>query len=971
MEPDQRNQISRIYHAALERPPEERRAFVKQACAGNDALRQEVESLLHYESASPQFLEIPAPDVLGKELPQAAEEISMLGRQLGSFTILSTLGVGGMGEVYRARDTKLGRDVAIKILPRHFTADPDRRSRFTREARLLATLNHPHIGAIYGVEEAEGLTALVLELVEGPTLAERLERGPLPIAEALAIASEIADALDAAHEKGIVHRDLKPANIVLQQTSGVAPAAPRAKILDFGLGKTIAIGSDPTPLMSGSFGGTADGRILGTPAYMSPEQARGHPVDKRTDIWAFACVLYEMLTGRPAFEGETISDTFAHILERDPDWHALPVDTPVSVRTLLQHCLRKNPHNRLHDIADARIEIDDGQSALSSGTLGAAGTAVVFVRHPIRERLAWTIATLLAVALLGTVSLLVIRNRTAVPVSPVQFDVDPPDNWRFATDASSGAAPEIAVSPDGQHLVVVAYSEGTSMLWVRPVARPSWRRLVGTEGAVAPFWSPDSQSIGFFAKDELKTIRLNGGLPVPVCPARSSDSASGTWNRKDVIVFADWDVLHQVSAHGGTPTPVTSLAKGETGHHWPYFLPDDDRFLYLVQLAAGSELRVGSLTSTDTRSLGPFESNVEYAQGRLVLVRAGMLTAQGFDLRTLQLQGDPLVLPNEIAFYPPTRRGVFSASEGGVIVYSRAGNSVSRLAWFDRAGKPLGTVGDPGVYINLDLSRDDSKVAVSELTLQPGGPSVDIWRVDLERAGLAARLPSRPHSDREFDPAWSADGSYVAFTLTKTDGTSALYLRHSDGTGEAELLDSATVIKSPTWSPDGHFLVYTKGTSDNGDLWMLPLAGERKPSVFLPSAYDVSSPSLSPDGHWIAYQSNKSGRTEVYVCTFPGAQREDKISQNGGWAPRWRGDGRELFFLGFDGSMMAADIDTTRNTVALNPQRLFQTGLTTWGNQRPYAVAKDGRKFLIPIPRDTAGATPITIVLNWQATPAR
>jgi serine/threonine protein kinase len=508
MGPDRRKWISELHHAALARPVAERSRFLQAACDGDETLRHEVESLLTYESAAEPFLETPAADVVVGVLTDVDSRPQILNRQVGSYTIVASLGAGGMGEVYRARDGKLGRDVAIKILPTHFTSDPERRARFAREARLLATLNHPHIGAIYGLEETDGVAALVLELVEGPTLAERLETGPLPIGDALAIARQIAEALDAAHEKGIVHRDLKPGNIVLQSSAnaaGVASSETRAKVLDFGLAKTMAVGpkGDLTQRPPGSLDGTEEGRILGTPAYMSPEQARGQAVDKRTDIWAFGCVLYEMLTGLRAFDGPTISDTFVSILEREPHWDALPAEAPMSIRALLERCLRKDPRNRLHDIADARIELDDGSKPLA--TTSAATDATPAKPVSVRDRLGWIVAAALALTLGGVILL----NRRDVPSEapePVEFPILPPEGTSFTSPVV-----EFAVSPDGRHVALVAKSKAGSSLWVRSLTAVDPRPLRGTEGARNPFWSPDSQSIGFFAGNQLKTVQASGG----------------------------------------------------------------------------------------------------------------------------------------------------------------------------------------------------------------------------------------------------------------------------------------------------------------------------------------------------------------------------------------------------------------------------------------------------------------------------
>jgi eukaryotic-like serine/threonine-protein kinase len=532
MKPDRRHsQISDIYHAALARNPAEREAFVRNACDGDEALRREVESLLQYESQSSGFLESPAA-VMAGALEGAPAGHVMAGRQLGPYTIVTPLGAGGMGEVYRARDTKLGRDVAIKILPSHLTNDPEHRARFAREARTLATLNHPHIGAIYGLEESDGLSALVLELVEGQTLAERLERGPLKIADALVIARQIADALDAAHEKGIVHRDLKPANVVLQGSSGGAGDV-RAKVLDFGLAKLVAVDLANSPAPSGSFDGTADGRILGTPAYMSPEQARGLTVDKRTDVWAFGCLLFEMLTGRRAFEGATITDTLAQVLEREPDRTRLPAQTPPSIRTLLDRCLRKDPQRRLHDIADALIEIDD--AAKPGITAGPATDEARRRPRRNRQRLTWIAAGILAGVLL-TAGLFVVGSRRTNPT--------PDRAYELALTAPAGSRfPDtylpFAIAPDGSHVALVAVTGSAEQsLWIRPLGSSAAWPLPGTEGAQYPFWSPDSKHVAFFATGKLKKVAIKGGAPFDIATAVGGvANGGGAWNRDGLILF--------------------------------------------------------------------------------------------------------------------------------------------------------------------------------------------------------------------------------------------------------------------------------------------------------------------------------------------------------------------------------------------------------------------------------------------------
>ena len=511
VEPDRRRrQISDLYHAALSQSPGERAAFLEQVCGGDTALRQEVESLLQYEPATSRFLEAPAAVMAGvSDVPGT----SMVGRELGPYRLLAPLGAGGMGEVYRARDSKLGRDVAIKILPAFFSADPERRARFAREARLLATLNHPHIGAIYGLEETDGATALVLELIEGPTLADRLGRGSLALSEALAIARQVAEALEAAHEHRIIHRDLKPANVVLQgQRADV-----RVKVLDFGLAKFVHSHEDQAATAT-AMARTEDGRILGTPAYMSPEQARGEAVDRRTDIWAFGCVLFEMLSGRRAFEGQTIPDTLAHVLERDPDWSALPATTPTALRSLLERCLRKEPRKRLHDIADARIELEERM--LPGGSSASALAAPV--ERDGRKRLAWGVGAILAMVAVAATTLPYWRNTPGGGPELIVFPIAPAENSRFI-----GTSPEFAISPNGRQVAFVASSNRGSKLWVRSIDAVEIRPLDGTDGARNPFWSPDSQSVGYFAGDKLKIIRVNGGSPVDLSPVGNTARSCG------------------------------------------------------------------------------------------------------------------------------------------------------------------------------------------------------------------------------------------------------------------------------------------------------------------------------------------------------------------------------------------------------------------------------------------------------------
>jgi serine/threonine protein kinase/WD40 repeat protein len=873
LEPDRRNQISDLYHAALQRGPGERSAFLKQACAGDEALLHEVESLLGYEAASARFLETPAVEVVPGSLAAAQDKTEMVGRQIGAYRILAPLGAGGMGEVYRARDSKLGREVAIKVLPPHFTVDPERRARFAREARSLATLNHPHIGAIYGLEEAEGVTALVLELVEGPTLADRLERGPLPVSDALAIARQIADALDAAHEKGIVHRDLKPANIVLQggaAASGQMSGDACAKVLDFGLAKTMAVGleGDLTQRPSGSLDGTEEGRILGTPAYMSPEQARGHPVDKRTDIWAFGCVLFEMLSGRRAFDGDTISDTFVSILEREPHWDALPAEAPTSIRTLLERCLRKDPRARLHDIADARIELDDGSKPFAATKSAADAAPAQSGRR--RDRLGWIVAAALALALGGT---MLLNRREVAPAAPelVEFPILPPEGSSFPSPMVG-----FAVSPDGRHVALLAKSKAGSSLWVRSLAAVDPRPIRGTEGASNPFWSPDSQSIGFFAGNQLKTVRASEGAAVaPLTWSVSMPenweslgfAPTGAWNSQDVVVFGpsrDGN-LYQVNVRrGGMATPVTTTRE-TSQYRRPSFLPDGQHFLYVSSVSGSgtkNEVRVGSLTTADTAVIDTFESPVSYAAGHLFFTRGGNIMAQSFNEETLRLEGDPVRLRAQVRGDMPGARP-FSVATNGRLVFLPPPRTEPQLTWLDRSGRPVGSVGAPGFSGgNLDVSPDGQQLAVTK-PVHAGEPQTDIWLIELA-TGRATPLTEDHAGD--YDPTWSPDGKYIVFNSGRLGGSS-LFLRASDGSGlDVPLVkfekSEANRFTVASWSRAGVLIFNVLKMDGDFDLWTLSMSGDRTRRVFVSSKQSELNGTFSPDGRWVAYSRTRRAVTK-------------------------------------------------------------------------------------------------------------
>ncbi len=876
------------------------------------------------------------------------------GDRLGPYEVLSALGAGGMGEVYRARDTKLGREVAIKILPRLFTSDPERLVRFEREARMLAALNHPNIGAIYGLEDADGVRALVLELIEGETLADRIQRRALPVAEALTIARQIADALDSAHEKGIIHRDLKPANVKITPDGVV-------KVLDFGLAKAAA-GDGSSPDLSQSptdtGGGTREGIILGTAAYMSPDQARGKRVGKRTDVWAFGCVLYEMLTGRVPFPGETMSDTVAAILGREPDWHALPAATPEAIRRLLRRSLQKDDKVRLRDIADARLEIDEARSESPSPDSAAT--------PPLRrtERLAW-LAAVGALALVAA-AMAAWAVRPTPPPPEVQLEINTPP-VSDPEDLSS-----LAISPDGQKLVFVATEDGQPQLWVRELDSVVSRPIPGTGDASMPFWSHDSRSVGFYADGLLKRIDLAGGLVRTLTEATAG--VGGSWNRDGVILLVrnPASAIVRISADGGMSAEATRLEGSHAGHIFPHFLPDGRHFLYYVNGAPETRgVYVGQLDGSATRKLFDSDSAAVYASGHLLFVRGATLLAQGFEVSRLEVTGSPFpVAAGVVGSMLANVRAALSATAGGAIAF-RVGYAQAerQFVWVDRSGKEIGTVGAPdsGLAISPSISPDGGSLAF----LRRVNGNADIWLLETRR-GLLSRFTE--HAAEDIFPVWSRDGVRIAFTSNR-NGTIDLYQKRTTGVGVEELLLPGGPEESFAcdWSPDGQFLLYQRRSAKTGfDFWALPLAGGGKPFSVGQTEFDERDGQFSPDGKRMAFHSNRSGRFEVYVQPFPGPGAALRVSTGGGAQVRWRPDGRELFYIALDGRLMAAPIQVPADgqLVVGMPVPLFATHVgrvLSIGAQ--YIVSSDGQRFLMNTFVQDASPTTIRLILNWQPRP--
>jgi eukaryotic-like serine/threonine-protein kinase len=883
----------------------------------------------------------------------------MIGSKLAHYEITSHLGSGGMGDVYQATDSKLARSVAIKFLPEAFSHDSGRIERFEREARVLASLSHSNIAAIHGLEESEDRKFLVMELVEGETLAERIKRGPIPVDESLGLAKQICEALEAAHEKGIVHRDLKPANVKITPDG-------RVKVLDFGLAKAFANEPSPIPGREGfsksptlSMAATSAGVILGTAAYMSPEQAKGRQVDKRTDIFAFGSVLYEMLTGSAAFEGEDVPDILGAVLKSEPDWTRLPADVPLRIRELLRLCLQKDVKKRRSDAADVRIDIEQ---ALAEPALAA--TVVTPARKP-RERIAWAIA---AVALIAAAALLAAPYfvPAPAPLAASRFLIELPPDANILSGTL--ASPFPTVSPDGRYIVFAAQSGGAVRLWLRPVGSLSAQPIAGTDGIAPtnsnPFWSADSRFIGFFAAGKLKKVAVGGGPPQILCDA-GGDAIAGTWNQDDVILFENSGSIHRVAATGGISAPVRvpDKLKDAGTYKFPYFLPDGRHFLYL---AAGSkpEVWAGALDAADDKSLFATNSRVLYAApSHLLFMRDGTLMAQPFDARNLSLTGDVFPIAEQIAFSAGNGGAAFSASTNGTLVYrANAAAATTELTWFDRSGKNLGIVRANGNFQQPRLSPDQDRVVVSK---RDGGNG-DIWLIDLLR-GTSSRFSFDPGDDQW--PIFSADGKQIAFASAR-GGAWGLYMKSADGGGAEELIHKVegSTAYVDSWSSDGKVLLYDTVLPPTGrDTFALSMTGERKSIPVVNDKFTQQGARLSPDGRWMLYGSDESGRLEIYVQAFPPSGGKWQVSVDGASATvgNWRGDGREIVFQAVDGKMMAVDVKLGATFEAGIPRALFQVPGPVIGNR--FAMSSDAQRFLFPLAPQTGDRAALTTVLNWAS----
>jgi Tol biopolymer transport system component len=838
-------------------------------------------------------------------------------------------------------------------------------------------LNHPHIAGIYGLEDVGSSRVLVLEFVDGESLAQRLTSGRIPVDETLGIARQIIDALEAAHEKGIVHRDLKPANIMLTGDG-------RVKVLDFGLAKleprgsveSSAPGATHSPTLT--FAATQAGVILGTAAYMSPEQAKGRAADKRSDVWAFGCVLFEMLTGTRAFDGEDVSDTLAAVLRGEPDWNTFPPDVPAQVRAIVRQCVVRDRKARIPDIAVARFMLDQPPADTATG----AQRALAGNRVPRSARI-WQVAA--ALLLLTTIAGAGAWYRVQSAPRPVtRFSVLPPDNGVFASGLRNRVAASAAISPDGSKLALtVRDPSGKVQLWIRPIDSLTAQLLAGTEGAAYPFWSPDSRFVGYSTQGKLMKVAANGGPPQTVSAFRGTGilGRGATWNRDGIIVFNSGPgPLFRVPSGGAQASPIGTLPAGLASFNFPTFLPDGD---HLIVYGAGASedaagLYVVSLDNGQATRIGFAESGAAFAaqDGLLLFVRQGTLLAQAFDPATLSLSGEPVAVADRIETNEIPGFNAFSLSSTGTLAYgmSASGGGMLQLNWVDRVGKLLQIAGPLANYRGIDLSRDGMLIAAHhhERSLQG-----DIWITELAR-GTTSRF-TYDASQENSSPVWSPDGKFVAFASLRQSKW-GLYRKPTDNAGaEERLLESDDTVLPQSWSPDGQSIVYTRFTARPPDLFLLPLSGDRKPIALLDRPFIETYGQVSPDGKWLAYESNETGTDEVYVQPFPRGAGKWKVSTNGGSFPRWRRDGRELFYLSqylsqqTSAKMMSVAVKATETTFdASAPKELFDSAnpnLNHNGPYLPYAVSPDGQRFLLPqSPASGTQATaPVVVVINWAA----
>jgi serine/threonine protein kinase len=900
----------------------------------------------------------------------------MIGQAISHYKIIEKLGEGGMGIVYKAQDTKLNRTVALKFLPDHISSSEKDTARFMQEAQAAASLNHPNICTIYGIEESEGKHFIVMEFVDGQTLQETMradQRSAIQMKQAIEIGIQVAEGLAAAHEKGITHRDIKPENIMIRK-DGIA------QIMDFGLAK-----------LRGATRLTKEGSTVGTAGYMSPEQVQGQETDHRSDIFSLGVLLYEMFTGQVPFKGVHETAIAYEIVNVDSSpMSAVRSDIPAELDAIVLDCLEKDPRERTQAASQVALELkryrrESSRQRVSrvtaarpvasrvSSSSGAAiaesvESAQFLPASPLKRRIPWFAAFVFF--LTSVVLALLFFRSSPIERNTIRSIITPPEKASFYFYGNTAGPP--IISPDGKRIVFAAKdSSGKRALFVRSLDALEAQRLAGTEDAVHPFWSSDNQFVGFVGSGKLKKIDALGGPPLTIC--NSQDSRGGTWNKDGTVVFspAPGNPLLVVSSTGGVPTAVTKLdpERKETTHRWPFFLPDGQHFLYFARTVAtgaqgeGDAIRVASLDGKTNKVLVNASSNAVYASGYLLFVRGSSLIAQQFNPLSLELEGEATAIVQGIAYDPSTNRGLFSASENGVLVYQTGSVQIgSQLNLVDRSGKALGVIGDIGEYLGFRIAHDGQRIALA--VYDQKSRNNDIWIYEIGR-GLKTRFTFDPAA--ELNPVWSPDGNRVVFTSNRK-GRTDLYMKSSSGAAGDELLLESPEGKLPTdWSSDGKHLAYQSA----GDIWVLSMnpqggnperaGGDRKAIPFLQTEFFEGEARFSPDGRWIAYSSNESGQAEVYVRPHPQSGGKWQVSTAGGFAPTWRRDGRELYYVSVDGKLMVAEITVKGSTLeASSPRPLFEMRGVN------YDVMSDGRRFILNIPVETQLALPLTLVVNWD-----
>ncbi len=886
------------------------------------------------------------------------------GARLGSYEITARIGEGGMGEVYRATDTILKRQVALKVLPEELALDRERLARLQREAEVLASLNHPNIAAIYGLERANGVLAIVMELVDGPTLADRIAEGPVPLDEGVSIARQMAEALEAAHEQGVVHRDLKPANIKVRSDGTV-------KLLDFGLAKPIdrvdeaatnVTRLSDSRMVTSPAMMTQLGTIVGTVGYMSPEQAKGKPADKRSDIWAFGVVVAEMFSGRRMFDGGTTAETMAAVLTSEPDL----TDVPLRVQRLVRLCLAKDPRARLRHIGDAPVLIDSPSPPTPAQR---------------RRRIdSWVYATVLVI-LAGAGGAFVAwssRRPVAVDEAITRFYIDAPRDASFNYTYTA-----TAISPDGRQIAFrVATATDAPALWLRPLDALAGRRMAGTEGADFPFWSPDGRSVAFFSAGKLKRVDLTGTTPIVLCDASDADAtvAGGSWNRDGVIIFGAPEGIYRLSAAGGTPSLLAPIdtTSGETGYGSPQFLADGDRFLMFVRSSNPAQQgyyitslsqpqRKTRLLAGNTKAI--YVTNEGGNSSYLLYLQERALLARRLDPRTLTLTGDPVPIASDIAMFPPGFHGSFwSSASGNVLAYRTEASDRPRLSWIYPDGKRQIITGTDDFYTYTRVSRDGLHAAMD---LTDGAGNFDIWTWDFARR-VKTRQTFDPKPDRA--ATWAPTGHELAFSSLRT-GVWQLYRKNVDtGQPEEQLTRGPEDKIAPEWSRDGRYLVFVQvGTTTAEDIFAMTLDGDRQPFPVLQTPAIETNPSLSPDGQWLAFESSYTGRPEVYVMRFPSTRNAAvatpprwQVSTMGGSRPRWSGDGHALYYVSLDDlRLLKAEVRPNAATFENDAPQVFAEIPVMSITRAPFDVAADGR--LLVLERTINQSVPLAIIMNWRA----